>query len=428
MDIAVLCIFCAILIVCVITKFSLVLALLAGLVLFLAYGLLRGFGGKALLSMCLSGAKTVSNVLLTLLLIGVLTALWRASGCIPTIVCYAAGLIHPSVFVLLTFLLNCLVSVLTGTAFGTAATMGVICMSIANSMGLPPFWVGGAILSGVFFGDRCSPVSTSALLVCTLTETDIYTNIKAMIRSAAVPFAAACAVYLAAGFFLPAAAAQTDVSALFHSAFRIHPLCLLPAVCILVPAALRLNVKLTMVISIAASFFIALFLQGVPLSELLRTMLTGYQTDAEALSAMINGGGVLSMVRVAAIILIAACYSGIFEKTGLLDFLRRFVVRLAEKCGNFRAVALISLLTSAISCNQTLAIMLTDQLSADLKDERGVRALRLEDTAVVLAPLIPWSIAGSVPLTSVGAPMRCILGACFLYLLPLWHALRREKA
>ena len=48
-------------------------------------------------------------------------------------------------------------------------------------------------------------------------------------------------------------------------------------------------------------------------------------------------------------------------------------------------------------------------------------ALTLEDTAVVLAPLIPWSIAGGVPLASVGAPTASILFSCFLYLLPLWR-------
>ena len=35
------------------------------------------------------------------------------------------------------------------TAFGTAATMGVICMSIAQAMGLSPVLAGGAVLSGV---------------------------------------------------------------------------------------------------------------------------------------------------------------------------------------------------------------------------------------------------------------------------------------
>lgn len=33
------------------------------------------------------------------------------------------------------------------------------------TIGMPPAMVGGAILAGVYFGDRMSPVSTSALLV-----------------------------------------------------------------------------------------------------------------------------------------------------------------------------------------------------------------------------------------------------------------------
>lgn len=71
--------------------------------------------------MAVSGIKTVKNVLITFLLIGMLTALWRESGTIPVIVCYATKLIRPSLFLVMAFLLNCLVSFMTGTAFGTAA-------------------------------------------------------------------------------------------------------------------------------------------------------------------------------------------------------------------------------------------------------------------------------------------------------------------
>ena len=47
--------------------------------------------------------------------------------------------------------------------------------------------------------------------------------------------------------------------------------------------------------------------------------------------------------------------------------------------------------------------------------------LDLEDTAVVVAPLVPWSIAGAVPLGAVGAPGVSVLLACYLYLLPIWN-------
>ena len=50
----------------------------------------------------------------------------------------------------------------------------------------------------------------------------------------------------------------------------------------------------------------------------------------------------------------------------------------------------------------------------------------LEDSAVVIAPLIPWSIAGAVPLVAVGAPESSVLFALFLYLLPLWDLLIKK--
>ncbi|MBQ6147216.1 MAG: sodium:proton antiporter, partial [Clostridia bacterium] len=53
-------------------------------------------------------------------------------------------------------------------------------------------------------------------------------------------------------------------------------------------------------------------------------------------------------------------------------------------------------------------------------------AIDLEDTAVVVAPLVPWSIAGAVPLSAVGAPGTAVLLACYLYLLPVWRLIHRN--
>jgi NhaC family Na+:H+ antiporter len=84
-----------------------------------------------------------------------------------------------------------------------------------------------------------------------------------------------------------------------------------------------------------------------------------------------------------------------------------------------------------VACNQTLAIMLTHQLCADTIPEKQELALTLEDTTVLTAALIPWSIASAVPLTAVGAPALGIAAACYLYLQPLWslavHVVRKKK-
>ena len=166
---------------CVFTGASVLWALAGGYLIFCAYGLIRKHSLAELGKMSLSGVKTVRNILMIFGLIGFITALWRASGTIAVIVCWSSKLVSPSAFLLIAFLLNCMVSILTGTSFGTGATMGVICMAMGRAMELDPFWIGGAILSGIYFGDRCSPVSSSANLVCVLTKTDIYENIAGAI-------------------------------------------------------------------------------------------------------------------------------------------------------------------------------------------------------------------------------------------------------
>ena len=172
--------------------------------------------------MSFDGIKTAKNILITFMLIGIMTALWRAGGTIPVIVSASASLISPSVFIALAFVLNCALSFLTGTAFGTSATMGVICMTVARALGVDVIMTGGAVLAGAYFGDRCSPVSTSALLVSELTGTDIYDNIKNMLKTAAIPFLLSCAVYLAFGFALPSHGdTLPDIKGIFSADFRL---------------------------------------------------------------------------------------------------------------------------------------------------------------------------------------------------------------
>jgi len=132
----VLCLFCLELLVCVALGWPIVAALLVGLVLFVGWALRQGYGLRAIGGMLWSGIRTAKNVLIVFLLIGVLTALWRACGTVPLLICYAVDLIHPGTLVITSFLLTCAVSALMGTSFGAAATMGAVCMTAAASMGV----------------------------------------------------------------------------------------------------------------------------------------------------------------------------------------------------------------------------------------------------------------------------------------------------
>ena len=107
---------------CVFADFSILYALLFGYALFFGYGLYRNHSIHEMLVFSYTGIHSVKNILITFLLIGIITAIWRACGTIAFIVYYATDFCTPSAMILATFLLCCLISFLTGTAFGSAAT------------------------------------------------------------------------------------------------------------------------------------------------------------------------------------------------------------------------------------------------------------------------------------------------------------------
>ena len=422
---AAIVLFCAALLVCVVLKVNILYALAAGLVIFTLYGKRQGFSWRELGEMIVSGVKTSTSVLLVFPLIGMLTAFWRACGALPLIICCAVDLIRPEILVLMTFLLNCGVSVLTGTAFGTAATMGTICVSVGVSMGMDPVLLGGAMLAGVYFGDRCSPVSTSALLVSELTGTDIYDNIRRMVKTALVPFLLSCGIFLLLGLSGGDGGARADLWPLYGREMTLTWVMCLPAVLIFVLSLLHVKVKRAMAASILASVLLCIFVRHLDALTLLRTAVFGYTAADAEVGAMLNGGGMLSMLRLMLIITISSAYSGIFRRTGLLDGLCGRSASLSEKTSPYCATLVTATLASLVACNQTLTIILTHQLCAQTQQDARELALDLENTAVVIAPLVPWSIAGATPLSTVGAPMAGMALACFLYLLPLCELVRR---
>ena len=408
------------LIVCLLLKFSVVRALIIGYIIFISYGLIKGYSLKVLIKKSFEGIMTVKNILLVFILIGMITALWRASGTIAFIVYMGSKLISPAILILLTFLLCSILSVLIGTSLGTAATMGVICASIGKTMGVNPYYVGGAVLSGIYFGDRCSPMSTSALLIAELTKTNLYTNIKLMIKTSIIPFIVTCLFYLFLGFKSKVSNISVDVTEIFKQNYNLNIVVIIPAILIIVLSLLKINVKKTMLISIVVSFIIAMFIQKESVVSLIKYCIFGYNNSNQELNLMMKGGGILSTINVGLIVGISSSYSGIFKETKMLVPLKEYLKGFSEKTSNYFVIFLSSIISGAIACNQSLGIILTNELSEELVDKQE-RAIILENTVVLLAGLIPWNTAMVVPLRTLDVGIMSGFFAFYLYFLPLWN-------
>ena len=410
------------LIFCLLLKYSVIYALIVGYIIFVIYGLIKGHDIKVLMKKSFEGVLTVKNILLVFILIGMITALWRASGTIAFIVYMGSKLISPSILILLTFLLCSILSFLIGTSLGTAATMGVICVSIGKAMGINPYYLGGAVLSGIYFGDRCSPMSTSALLITELTKTNLYTNIKLMLKTSIIPFVTTCLFYLFLGLKSSTSPVGIDATNIFKENYNLNIVVIVPAILIIILSLFKVNVKKTMLLSIVISFIIAMFFQKESVTSLINYCVYGFYHSNEKLNSMMKGGGILSMLNVGLIVAISSSYSGIFKETKMLVILKEYLKEYSKKTSNYFIIFLSSIISGAIACNQSLGIILTHELCEELEDKQNM-AIILENTIVLLAGLIPWNIAMAVPLKTVDIGLMSGLFAFYLYFLPLWNLL-----
>lgn len=408
------------LITCLLLKFSVVYALVIGYIIFIIYGLIKRHNLIVLIKKSFEGVLTVKNILLVFILIGMITALWRASGTIAFIVYMGSKLISPSILILLTFLLCSILSVLIGTSLGTAATMGVICASIGKAMEVNPYYVGGAVLSGIYFGDRCSPMSTSALLIAELTKTNLYTNIKLMIKTSIIPFVVTCLFYLFLGFKSTVSNINVDVTEIFKQNYNLNIIVIIPAILIIILSILKIDVKKTMLVSIVISFIIAMFIQRDSIVALIKYCIFGYHHTNEKLNLMMKGGGILSMVSVSLIVGISSSYSGIFKETKMLVSLKKYLKEFSKRTSNYFVIFISAIVSGAIACNQSLGTILTNELCGELVEKQKM-AIILENTVILLVGLIPWNIAMGVPLKTIGVGFLSGIYAFYLYSLPLWN-------
>lgn len=420
---ALIIIFCS-LIFSVYKGINIIYPLFIGLVILSTVSAIRGFRLKQIFRMVVKGGRKSLIIIRIFVLIGAITAIWRASGTVAFIVYYGILLMKPDYFVLYAFILSCIVSFLLGTSFGTIGTVGIVLMIMAKGGNVNINLVAGAIIAGAFFGDRCSPMSSSANLVASITKTDLYINIKNMFRSSAIPLAVSIILYFLLSKANPLVFHNNNLPMAIEQVFNIHWSAVLPAAAILVLAAFKVDVKLSMFVSILIAMVLAFVLQGFSFIQILNYTVFGFSMDsAGILNDIIKGGGIISMMKIAFIVLISSAYSGIFEETDMLKEIQGLLETIAVKLGIFNATIFTSIITAALGCTQAISILLTNQLIGSIYKNKKIDneelALDIEDTSVVLSPLIPWNIAGAVPAAALTATVGFIPYAFYLYLIPL---------
>ncbi len=97
------------------------------------------------------------------------------------------------------FFLTSVVSVCTGTSWGSAGTVGVALMGVAAGLDVSLAAAAGAVVSGAYFGDKISPLSDSTNFAAIVADTTLFEHIQHLLWTTLPSFLLAAVVYLIAG-------------------------------------------------------------------------------------------------------------------------------------------------------------------------------------------------------------------------------------
>ncbi len=416
----------------IIWNFSMLIPLVIGYFAFAFVAIHRGLHIGDVAKATAKGFKKGFVVIQVMLCIGVLTAMWRASGTILWFVYYGVQVITPHIFILLTFVLCALLSYALGTSFGVAGTMGYILMTIASASGANLVLTGGAVMSGIYFGDRCSYASSSAILTAMLTETDMQRNVPMMLKTSWVPIGAVAVLYAVLSYFYPMTNTDTGwiLSAITND-YTISWQLVIPALIMFILPLFKLPIWIIMLISSFTAYLCAVMLQDMSALDALIACFAGVTEAKGEMGQLLLGGGMVSMVEVCVILVLSCSYSEIFESADMLKTVTEKMSAMIGKIGRFASTFIIGTAGCAVFCNQTIgdivAVNVLDKAYRATGGESEEFAMDIENSLILTAGMIPWCLACKVPLELIGADVRSIPFGFLLYFIPLYYYFAKKR-
>lgn len=365
--------------------------------------------------------KIASALPATLILwsVGLLIGSWMFSGTVPMIIYYGVDLINPRFIYISAFLITAVLSTVTGTSWGSAGTIGVAIMGIAQGLGMSLPITAGAVVAGSYFGDKLSPFSDTTNLAPLAAGSELYEHIKHMLYTTVPAAIVSLAVYLIVGLSTKSSTVTTEsvniiqgqLSGIYHWSI----LLLLPVVIMLIGSVLKFPTLPTMVVNSLVSVVIGVFVQGFTLKNGFISMINGFNVtmtnfDGEILkdiTTLINRGGAVSMTTTTVLVFCSMGFAGIMSTSGMLDVVLEAILKRVKTTFGVIISTIASCFTVAfVTGNSYLSILIPGELFSKIYLERNLHpknlSRTLEDSGTVLVPLIPWSAAGAYMAATLG--------------------------
>ena len=401
-------------------------------------GALNGWKWSVMEKGMIQGINRSMQANLILLTVGILVSTWKAGGIIPSMIYYGLNIINPSLFLVTAALLCTIVSLVIGSSYTTAGTIGVAMIGIAIGLGINPALAAGAVVSGAYTGDKMSPMSDTTNMAPAVSGSNIFDHIKHMVWTVTPSYVIALVLWFILGRgSAPSGEVQMEMKDVLQDAiqneFVVSPLLMIPVLILLIAVVMKIPALPAMFGAVVIGMFCMGVVQGIDFVDFFKIMHYGYEstsgdivlTNDYTVADVVGGGGFNGMLWTVSIVLCSMSFAGVLEATGMLGQMVEKILKVAKTNGLLIMTTILTCIFINLLCaDQYLAIILPGRMYKTAFEDRKLKAKNLsrclEDSGTLTSPLIPWNVCGATMTGFLGQPTVAYAPYAFVnYICPI---------
>ncbi len=377
-------------------------------------GALNGWKWSVMERGMIQGIGRSMQANLILLTVGILVSTWKAAGIIPSMIYYGLNIINPSIFLVTACLLCSIISLVIGSSYTTAGTIGVALIGIAVGLGINPAMAAGAVVAGSYTGDKMSPMSDTTNMAPGVSGSNIFEHIRHMVYTVTPAYVLALIAYFILGrsAHVSGGSVQMEMKDILQDAIQnefsvVSPWLMLPVVFLLIAVIMKIPALPSMFVGVLMGMFCMVVVQGIDIADVFNIMHYGYEstsgdialTGDYTVASVVGGGGFDYMLWTVSVVLCSMSFAGVLEATGMLGQIVEALLKIAKTNGLLvMTTVLTCFLINVLTADQYLSIILPGRMYKTAFEDRKLKNKNLsrclEDSGTLTSPLIPWNVCG----------------------------------
>lgn len=368
----------------------------------------RGFWPVLILSLCLGlilaknrkdycvsvvegMAQPIVMIMITAwMLASIIGVLMSETGFVEALT-WTAGRLHlgASAFVIASFFICCVVSVSTGSSFGTILICAPLLFPAGGLLGAHLATLTGAIIGGATFGDCIAPISDTTIASAVSQEADIIGTVRSRLKYV-IPAALVAVLFYALSAGLRNSPAQGNSPELAGSP-RGLPMLVVPVV-IIVLLLMKKHLLHGLLVGLMAGVILGLSLGILPSNRLLSLDLANFTAQSFVIDGINRAVGISFFT----ILLMGLVHT--LKASGLLDRLVTFSAERSHTLRNAEAWIAGSVgVAVLLTCHSIVAILTVGDFARKTGEKTGLHRYRRANLLSLVVCTFPFLLPYFIP-------------------------------